>query len=127
MSEGRRPTMEEIEPHIIKRIEDYVSDYANIMKYCEIFENKPMVERERIQYDNTISAFRDSLMIERNTFENAFGKNIYEALDDAFKKLFEAGEHQGEIIAARSMKAKGYAVEDIVEITGLTAEEIEAL
>lgn len=127
MSEERKPTLEEIEAHIIKRIEDFVSDYANIMKYCEIFENKPMVESERIQYDNTISAFRDSLMIERNTFENAFGKNIYEALDDAFKKLFEAGEHQGEIIAARRMKAKDYAVEDIAEITGLTNEEIEAL
>ena len=119
--------MEEIEAHIIKRIEDYVSDYANIMKYCEIFENKPMVERERIQYDNTISAFRDSLMIERNTFENAFGKNIYEALDNAFKKLFEAGEHQGEIIAARSMKADGMYVELIAKYTGLTAEEIETL
>lgn len=85
MSEERKSTREEIEAHIIKRIEDFVSDYANIMKYCEIFENKPMVERERIQYDNTISAFRDSLMIERYTFEKAFGKNIYEALDDAFK------------------------------------------
>ena len=28
---------------------------------------------------------------------------------------------------ARRMKAKGYAIEDIAEITGLTAEEIEAL
>ena len=44
------------------------------MKYCEIFENKPMTERERRQYNNTISAFRDSLMLERHTFENAFGK-----------------------------------------------------
>lgn len=43
------------------------------------------------------------------------------------KKLFEAGEHQGEIITSRRMKAKGYAVEDIAEITGLTAEEIGAL
>jgi predicted transposase/invertase (TIGR01784 family) len=28
---------------------------------------------------------------------------------------------------ARRMKAKGYAVEDIAEITGLTVEEIERL
>ena len=127
MSQDRKFTQEEIDAHIVKRIEDFVSDYVNIMMYCEIFENKPMVERERIQYDNTISSFRDSLMIERYTFENAFGKNIYKALDDAFKKLFDAGEHQGEVIAARKMKAKGYAIEDIAEITGLTAEEIEAL
>jgi len=29
--------------------------------------------------------------------------------------------------SARRMKAKGYNVEDIAEITGLTAEEIEGL
>jgi len=34
---------------------------------------------------------------------------------------------QKDIDAARKMKSKGYAVEDIAEITGLTAEEIEAL
>ena len=31
------------------------------------------------------------------------------------------------IETARKMKAKGYAVQDIIEITGLTAEEIETL
>jgi len=31
------------------------------------------------------------------------------------------------IDTARRMKTKGYAVEDIAEITGLTAEEIEGL
>jgi predicted transposase/invertase (TIGR01784 family) len=127
MSEERKSTREEIEAHIIKRIEDFVSDYANIMKYCEIFENMPMTERERRQYDNTISSFRDSLMLERYTFEKAFGKNIHEALDKAFENLFEAGERQGSVIAARKMKAKGYDVKDIAEITGLTAKEIEAL
>ena len=58
MSQDRKFTQEEIDAHIVKRIEDFVSDYVNIMMYCEIFENKPMVERERIQYDNTISSFR---------------------------------------------------------------------
>ena len=127
MSEVRKCTREEIESHIIKRIEDFVSDYANIMKYCEIFENKPMTERERRQYDNTICAFRDSLMLERYTLENAFGKNIHEALDNAFKNLFEAGERQGSVIAARHMKADGMAADLIAKYTGLTAEEIEGL
>ena len=67
-------------------------------------------------------------MIERYTFENAFGKNIYKALDGAFKKLFEAGEHQGEIIAARKLKAMNVmTIEQIAEATGLTVEEISTL
>ena len=66
-------------------------------------------------------------MLERHTLENAFGKNIHESLDKAFENLFDAGERQGRVIATRKMKAKGYTVGDIAEITGLTAEEIEGL
>ena len=66
-------------------------------------------------------------MIERHTFGNAFGKNISEALDKAFKNIFNAGERQGRVIASRSMKAKGYTIGDIANITGLSADEIEAL
>ena len=53
----------------------------------------------------------------------------------ATKKGYKEGWAQGNkegmenahIEDARKMKAKNYAVEDISEITGLTAEEIEAL
>ena len=41
-----------------------------------------------------------------------------DTVDDVLKTNIET---------ARKMKSKGYAVQDIAEITGLTAEEIEAL
>ena len=44
---------------------------------------------------------------------------IYERIDNAAYKQA--------VDSARKMKAKGYATQDIAEITGLTAEEIEAL
>jgi len=43
------------------------------------------------------------------------------------ERRYKAGLKEGIEETARKMKAKGYAVEDIAEITGLTAEEIEAL
>lgn len=49
----------------------------------------------------------------------AQGENPYTEIDNAiYKQAIES---------ARRMKAKGYVVEDIVEITGLTNEEIERL
>ena len=49
----------------------------------------------------------------------AEGKDPYTEIDNAaYKQAVES---------ARRMKAKGYAIDDIAEITGLTAEEIEAL
>ena len=128
MSEERKFTEEEMDAYLIERIGDFVTDYIDIMKYWEIFENKPMVERERQKYDNTISAIRDSLMFKRMTFRNAFGEKIYTALNDAFEKLFDAGEHQGKVISARQLKAMNVmTTEQITEATGLTAEEIEGL
>ncbi len=47
------------------------------------------------------------------------GENPYTEIDNAaYKQAVES---------ARKMKAKGYAVEDIAEITGLTGEEVEVL
>ena len=40
---------------------------------------------------------------------------------------FDDANKEDIVKAARKMKAKGYAVEDIAEITGLTTEEIEGL
>ena len=46
--------------------------------------------------------------------------------EDPYTEIDNAGYKQA-IESAQRMKAKGYAVADIVEITGLTAEEIERL
>ena len=92
MSEEIKFTEEELNAYLVERIGDFGTDYIDIMKYWEIFGNKPMVERERQKYDNTISAIRDSLMFKRMTFRNAFGENIYTALNDAFENLFDAGD-----------------------------------
>ena len=48
-----------------------------------------------------------------------YGKDPYTEIDNA--AYIQAAE------SVRRMKAKGYAITDIIEITGLTAEEIEAL
>jgi predicted transposase/invertase (TIGR01784 family) len=44
-----------------------------------------------------------------------------------YKAGLKEGAEENKRENARKMKAKGYAVEDIAEITGLTAEEIEGL
>ena len=40
---------------------------------------------------------------------------------------FDKGKEEGKIEDARGMKAKNIPIYDIVEITGLTAEQVEAL
>lgn len=46
--------------------------------------------------------------------------------EDPYTEIDNAGYKQA-IESAQRMKAKGYALDDIVEVTSLTAEEIERL
>ena len=50
----------------------------------------------------------------------------WEQGEDSFTEIDNAVYKQA-VASARKMKAKGYAVQDIAEITGLTTEEIDAL
>ena len=55
-------------------------------------------------------------------------KAIEEAKAEAEEAKAEAEEAKSKLVdSARKMKVKGYAVEDIADITGLPAEEIETL
>ena len=88
---------------------------------------KPMIERERRAYRNTIDSLRDSLMIEQHYLEGALGATVKNTLINVFKKLFAAGEHHGKLSCLRSMKADGLPVETIAKYTGLAVDEIEKL
>lgn len=48
-------------------------------------------------------------------------------VEEGIAKGREEGREEGKIEDARGMKAKNIPIYDIVEITGLTAEQVEAL
>ena len=62
-----------------------------------------------------------------STMKTSFDKGKAEGLTEGMEKGLEKGIEKRNVEIARSMKAKGYAVGDIADITGLTAQEIEAL
>ena len=66
---------------------------------------------------------------ERSNYEESL-KNFWDlnnCLDSAERKGFEKGALQKNIENARKMKLKGFSVEDIAEITGLSVNDIEKL
>jgi predicted transposase/invertase (TIGR01784 family) len=62
---------------------------------------------ERWAYEESVKNFRDN----KNTVDTSYMK----------------GKTEEKLTTAQRMKAKGYPVEDIAEITGLTSEQIEKL
>ena len=98
---------DEVDAFISEKMTDYAGDYVDMQRLFEICDNKPMIERERRAYRNTIDSLRDSLMIEQHYLEGALGATVKNTLINVFKKLFAAGEHHGKLSCLRSMKADG--------------------
>ena len=77
-------------------------------------------------FGTDISKYTDA---ERKQYEES--KKIlwdnYSVIKTAFDKGWKEGRTAGIEETARKMKSKGFSVEDIAEVTGLSIEEIEAL
>ena len=112
---------------IAEKLNCFVLNYADVKKYAEIMENRPMIEKERLKYDNTCWSLTDSLFMERIFFNNVFGEVVGTAIDKAFTDMYKEGKLQGGRESARRMMNDGMSLELITKYTGLTAEEIEGL
>ena len=100
---------------------------AEVSEALEIVERAAFDDGEMRAYDK----FWDNVSIHK-TLDKARKREIEAAKREADKAIAEAKAEAEEakekmLNAARKMKAKGYSIEDIAEITSLTAEEIEGL
>lgn len=84
-------------------------------RLAEIAEVSAMTKEERQKYDYALRKYRDNLCV----YEGAIQKGI--------EKGITKGETKRNVEIVRRMKAKGYPLEEIMDCTGLSAEEIDAL
>ena len=95
------------------------ADAPGLKEAREKLDLMRMSRDERIIYDRYLM----DRAILRNTVDGARDEGKFEGL----KEGREQGRHDEKSETARRMKAKGYAIEDISEITGLTIEQINSL
>ena len=89
----------------------WAAQNAVFQRLAEVAEVSKLSKEERIKYDHALKRYRDTL----NTIEGAKQKGRAEGREEAKMEF------------ARRMKTKGLPIEDIVEITGLSSNEVEAL
>ena len=96
-------------------------------RLAEIAEVSAMTKEERQKYDYALRKYRDNLCV----YEGAIQKGIEKGMKQGIAKGMEQGITKGEtkrnVEIVRRMKAKGYPLEEIMDCTGLSAEEIDAL
>ena len=93
----------------------FLAQDAVFKRLSEIAEVAALTKEERRKYDESLRHYRDTIAVMQGQFMEGEAKGRAE------------GEAKTNKNNARLMKAKGYAVEEIADITGLTVEEIAAL
>ena len=105
------------------------------MKLAEIAEVSALSKEERVKYDDSLRKFRDTLVVMEGQFMEGEAKGLAkgreeglaEGRKEGLAKGREEGREEGSLDIARKMKAKGFSVEEIAELTGCPVTEIEKL
>lgn len=101
----------------------WLAQEAVFKKLASVADVASLSKQERIAYDESLRIYRDTIAVMDYQYEEGKAKGVAEGM----AKGKAEGEDNANRNSARKMKAKGYAVDDIIEITGLTADEIEKL
>ena len=104
-------------------------------KALEIIEKSAMSDAQIMAYEDFMMSIEDEQVIREGFYKEGMTKGLADGmakgLADGMAKGMAKGKAEGKAEAnyenARKMKLKGFPVEDISEITGLTPKEIESL
>ena len=105
--------------------ERYINPYTDF-GFKKLFEQAEIAKynpEERREYEASLKSFWDYY----STIKSALNKGREEGRAEGREEGLAEGEAKGHIEDARKMKAKGYAAEDIADITGLSIEKIARL
>ena len=105
---------------------DIPSDLLNdpeIGKAVEELEISGFTDAELRAYDK----FWDSVSVERTLMDDRYQKGMEKGIETGFEKGMEEGMNQRSLEIARKMLAKGMDEASVMDMTGLTAEEIKLL
>ena len=104
-------------------------------KLEQIVDIASLSKEDRMKYDESIKVYRDHLAVldfaKQEGLELGMRQGRAEGIEQGMAKGIEQGKNEGEMNErlknARRMKTKGYPIDDIADITGLSTEEINSL
>lgn len=96
-------------------------------RLAEIAEVSAMTKEERQKYDYALRKYRDNLCVYEGAIQKGIEKGMKQGIEKGIAKGITKGETKRNVEIVRRMKAKGYPLEEIMDCTGLSADEIDAL
>ena len=81
------------------------------MKFLEKAELAKLSDDERFKYERSLKVYRDDLLVMNTKFEDGFEKGVLDGIKRTAKNLLK----------------KGMPIKEVIEVTGLSFEEIMEL
>ena len=101
----------------------FLADNPVFRYLADVADISALSQEERQKYDESIKTMRDHI----SAYETAINKGLAKGLSKGEKKGRSEGAKEEKIQTARRMRAKGFTLDVISEMTGLSLEEIASL
>ena len=84
-------------------------------------------KEDRRKYDESLKHYRDTIAVMHGQWLEGHASGLAEGLEKGMEKGMEKGIEENRRDNARKMKALGISTDVIVQVTGLTTEQINSL
>ena len=98
--------------------------FAELAKVSSVAALTP---EERFEYEETLRVYRDNLAVIDRAYNDGREEGEKKGREEGEKKGREEGGDEKARAIAQVMLSKGFAIEDIAEMTGLTLDVIQNL
>jgi predicted transposase/invertase (TIGR01784 family) len=107
-------------------LETHYDKWCYFLKHLETLDDIPQILNEPL-FDKAFRTAELAAMSEKERFEYEQSKMIYSELKSVMDTSKEDGATERALQIAKNIKRRGFSINEIAEITGLTAEELENL
>ena len=99
------------------------AQHAVFKRLAEICETQALTPEERERYEESLKVYRDNVAV--YNYQRKLGRE--DGLAEGRAEGRELGRAEGRAEVALKMRQRGMPISDIIDLTGLTASEINAL
>lgn len=98
--------------------------FERVFRVAEIAQFTPV---ERSEYEESLKVLRDLTNVIDTAALRGYEKGVEEGIEQGIEQGFEKGREEEKRVMVRNLKSLSLSIESIMQVTGLSAEEIEGI
>lgn len=98
--------------------------FERVFRVAEIAQFTPV---ERSEYEESLKVLRDLTNVIDTAALRGYEKGVEEGIEQGIEQGFEKGREEEKRVMVRNLKSLSLPIESIMQVTGLSAEEIEGI